>query len=314
MANRPQESLRNTYGKTLLALGRVNPDIVVLDADLAKSTQTQTFGKEIQERFLDIGLSEQDMVSMAAGISLTGKTVFASSFCVFLTGRVFDQVRQSVCYNRANVKLVATHSGLGVGEDGATHQSLEDIALMRTLPGMRVIVPSDSVETASAIEYVAATEGPFYVRLTRSNLDVIHPAGHRFQFGHIDVLRDGTDVTLAACGAMVEKALDGADLLASLGISAAVLNVSTIKPLDGETLLRFARQTRGLVSVEDHSKTGGLGGALAEFLSQHHPMPMRILGMDNQFGCSGKPEELYRHFGLTAEAIAAAARELASPR
>ncbi|HNX98386.1 MAG TPA: transketolase family protein [Candidatus Aminicenantes bacterium] len=314
MADRPQESLRNTYGKTLLALGRKNPDIIVLDADLAKSTQTQYFGKEIGDRFIDIGLSEQDMVSTAAGISLTGKTVFASSFCVFLAGRVFDQVRQSVCYNRANVKLVATHSGLGVGEDGATHQALEDIALMRTLPGMRVIVPADSVETASVIEFVAKTEGPFYVRLTRSNQGVIHPADYRFRFGQIDVLRTGSDVTLAACGTMVEKMLDAADLLAASGISAAVLNVSTVKPLDGETLLRFARATRGLVTMEDHTRAGGLGSALAEYLCQHHPVPMRILGVDDQFGCSGKPEELYRHFGLTAEAAATAARELANPR
>ncbi len=306
------ESLRGAYGKTLLKLGRENPDLVVLDADLAKSTQTQVFAKEFPGRFIDMGLSEQDMISTAAGIALTGKTVFASSFCVFLVGRVFDQVRQSVCYNRANVKLVGTHAGLGVGEDGATHQALEDIALTRALPEIRIIVPADAVETALAVEYAAATPGPFFIRLTRNNLPTLFGAEHRFVMGRAPLLRDGSDITLIAIGAMVEKALQAAELLAAAGISAAVLNFSSLKPLDEDALLRCAEKTGRILTVEDHSVHGGLGGACAEFLSQRRPVPMKIMGMDNQFGRSGKPEDLYAHFKLTAADIAAAAREMLS--
>jgi len=305
-----KESLRAAYGKTLLQLGQADKRIVVLDADLAKSTQTIIFAKEISDRFIDMGLAEQDMVSTAAGIALTGKIVFASSFCVFLAGRVFDQVRQSICYNNANVKLVGTHSGLGVGEDGATHQSLEDIALMRTLPNMRIIVPADAVETAQAVQCAAAMEGPFFIRLTRGNLATVYDGGYRFALGRASVLKDGDAITIVAIGAMVEKALQAAEALAASGITAAVLNLSTIKPLDGETLLRFARKTRGFVSIEDHSTRGGLGGALAEFLGQNCPRPLRIIGVEDQFGRSGTPEDLYRHFGLTADRVAAAARAI----
>jgi transketolase len=306
------ESLRGAYGKTLLKLGHENQDLVVLDADLAKSTQTQVFGKEFAGRFIDMGLSEQDMISTAAGIALTGKTVFASSFCAFLVGRVFDQVRQSICYNRANVKLVGTHAGLGVGEDGATHQALEDIALMRALPEITVIVPADAVETALAVEFAAATPGPFFIRLTRNNLLTLFDAGHRFQLGKAPLLRHGEDITLIAMGAMVEKALKAAELLAAEKISAAVIDFSSLKPLDEEILLRYARTTRHIVTIEDHSVHGGLGGACAEFLSQHCPVDMKIMGMDNQFGRSGTPEDLYIHFKLTAADIAAAGKKMLS--
>lgn len=306
------ESLRGAYGQTLLKLGRENLDLVVLDADLAKSTQTMVFAREFAGRFIDMGLSEQDMVSTAAGIALTGKTVFASSFCAFLIGRVFDQVRQSVCYNQANVKLVGTHAGLGVGEDGATHQSLEDVALARTLPGMTVIVPADAVETAQAVEFAAATPGPFFIRLVRGNLTTLFGPEHRFVLGQAPVLRNGTEITLVAMGAMVEKALQAAELLAAGKISAAVIDFSSLKPLDGDTLLRFARKTGRILTVEDHSLRGGLGGACAEFLAQHCPVPMTLMGMDDQFGRSGKPEDLYAHFKLAAGDIAAAARLLLS--
>ena len=306
------ESLRGAYGQTLLKLGRENPELVVLDADLAKSTQTQVFAKEFPGRFIDMGLSEQDMISTAAGIALTGKTVFASSFCAFLIGRAFDQVRQSICYNRANVKLVGTHSGLGVGEDGATHQSLEDVALARALPCLTVIVPADAVETARAVEFAAATPGPFFIRLTRNNLTTFLGPEHRFVLGRAPLLRDGSDITLAAMGAMVEKAMHAAELLAADNVSAAVIDFSSLKPLDEETLLRCARKTGHVVTVEDHSVRGGLGGACAEFLAQHCPVPMTIMGMDNQFGQSGKPEDLYVHFKLAAVDIAAAAKRLLS--
>ena len=304
------ESLRNAYGQALLRLGRENPDLVVLDADLAKSTQTQVFAREFPGRFLDMGLAEQDMVSTAAGIALTGKTVFASSFCAFLIGRAFDQVRQSVCYNRANVKLVGTHAGLGVGEDGATHQALEDVALARTLPGLTVIVPADAVETARAVEYAAAAPGPFFIRLTRGNLPTYLPAGHRFEPGRAPVLREGGDVALVAMGAMVEKAMQAADLLAGRGVAAAVLDFSSLQPLDGDALRHWARRTGHVLTVEDHSVRGGLGGACAEFLAQHHPVPMTLMGMDGQFGRSGKPEELYACFRLTASDVADAAQRL----
>ena len=218
-----KESLRDAYGKVLVKLGRKNPDIIVLDADLAKSTKTITFGKEISERFIDSGLSEQDMVSTAAGLSLTGKVVFASSFCVFLVGRVFDQVRQSVCYNNANVKLVATHSGLGVGEDGATHQALEDIAMLRPLPNMRIIVPADAAETVQAVEYVANHPGPFFVRLTRSDLEKIYDDTYRFRLGRASLLREGKDIAIIAIGAMVEKALQAADMLKEFSVDTAVV-------------------------------------------------------------------------------------------
>jgi transketolase len=304
------ESLRGAYGQALLRLGRGNPDLVVLDADLAKSTQTQVFAREFAGRFIDMGLAEQDMVSTAAGIALTGKTVFASSFCAFLMGRVFDQVRQSICYNRANVKLVGTHSGLGVGEDGATHQALEDVALARTLPGLTVIVPADAMETARAVELAAATPGPFFIRLTRNNLPPLFGPDHRFVLGRAPLLRDGADITLVAMGAMVEKALQAAELLAADRIGAAVVDFSSLQPLDGDTLLRCARRSGRILTVEDHSVRGGLGGACAEFLAQHHPVPMTIMGVDDQFGRSGKPEDLYALFKLAAGDIAAAARKL----
>jgi transketolase len=306
-----KSSLRGQYGKTLLDLGRSREDLMVMDADLAKSTKTLTFAKEIKDRFIDMGLSEQDMISTAAGLSLTGKTVFASSFCVFLIGRAFDQVRQSVCYNQANVKLVGTHSGLGVGEDGATHQTLEDVALTRTLPNLRVIVPADARETDFTIRYAADTPGPFFIRLTRQDLPDLHPEGHVFTPGKGSVIRDGEQVTLVAMGAMVHVALAAADILArDHNIPAAVINMSAIKPLDSDLLMQFARKSKGFVTAEDHSVYGGLGGAVAEWAAQHHPLPMRMVGMKDQFGRSGVPEDLYEHFGLNAARIVAEARSI----
>jgi transketolase len=307
-----KESLRGEYGKTLLRLGRENKDIVVLDADLAKSTKTLTFGKEFSDRFIDMGLSEQDMVSTAAGISLTGKIVFASSFCVFLTGRAYDQVRQSVCYNNANVKLVGTHSGLGVGEDGATHQMLEDIALLRPLPNMRIIAPADAVETAQAVEYAANTYGPFFIRLIRGSLEKIYDSSYKFEFGKAPVIKEGKDIAVFAMGSMLEKALEAARLLEQESIDAAVINVSTIKPLDKETVLGVAKKTKAVITIEDHSVYGGLGSAIAECLSQNHPTKMKIIGVDNQFGRSGGIEDLYSLYNLTARRVVDEAKKLLS--
>lgn len=296
-------SLRGTYGKTLADLGKSMDNLVVLDADLAKSTKTITFAKEFKDRFIDMGLAEQDMVSTAAGISLTDKVVFASSFCVFLSGRVYDQVRQSVCYNNANVKLVGTHAGLGVGEDGATHQSLEDIALMRPLPNMRVIVPADSVETDQVIRYVANEPGPFFVRLTRSDLPIVHDEQYQYEFGKASVLREGSDCAIFAIGAMVGKAIDAADQLKSKGINCSVINLSTIKPFDEDCVLKYAKQCGKVLTVEDHSVYGGLGSTVAEFLAQNHPVKMKLMGTCNQFGKSGSPEELYCCYGLAVDDI-----------
>jgi len=298
-----KESLRGQYGKTLIELGGVDKNIIVLDADLAKSTKTLGFGQEFRDRYFDMGLSEQDMISTAAGISLTGKTVFASSFSVFLTGRVFDQVRQSVCYNNSNVKLVATHSGLGVGEDGATHQSLEDIALMRSLPNMRVIVPADSVETKKVIEYVSTEYGPFYVRLIRGELPVVCNENGSFKPGRSEVLIDGDDLVIFAIGSMVSKAMEAAELLRNLSVNAAVVNLSSIKPMDEETIIKLAENTNHVITIEDHSVYGGMGSAVAELLSQRAPTKMKIIGVENSFGRSGKPEELYELYKLTPERI-----------
>jgi len=303
-------SLRGTYGKTLVNLGEKNPDLVVLDADLAKSTKTLLFGQKFPERFFDFGLSEQDMISTAAGLALSGKTVFASSFCVFLVGRAFDQVRQSIAYNRANVKLVGTHSGLGVGPDGATHQSLEDLALIRAVPGFRIFCPADAIETRQAVEYAAGQEGPFFIRLTRNNLLTVHREEYRFDPGRTDVLREGGDITLCAHGIMVEKALQAARQLADRKIESTVLNISSLRPLDGETVTDFARKTGAVLTVEDHSVYGGMGSTIAELLAQHHPTPMKIMGMDNEFGRSGEAEDLYRHFHLDTESIVFSALEL----
>ncbi len=303
-------SLRGQYGKTLAELGDSDSNIIVLDADLAKSTKTLTFANKFKERFFDMGLSEQDMISTAAGISLTGKTVFASSFSVFLTGRVFDQVRQSVCYNNANVKLVATHSGLGVGEDGATHQALEDIALMRTLPNMRVIVPSDSIETNRVIEYVASEYGPFYVRLTRSDLPIIHKEDFKFNPYKAEIISTGEDLVIFSAGSMLHKAIETIDKLRKFSISAEVVNISSIKPLDEETIIRSAIKSRKVITIEDHSIYGGIGSAVAELLSQKCPSHIKIIGVENRFGRSGKPEELYNLYKLTSERIVEEARIL----
>ncbi len=297
------ESVRNAYGEKLIELGKKNKDIVVLDADLAKSTQTIRFGKEFSDRFIDSGLSEQDMISTAAGIALTGKIVFASTFCVFLTGRAYDQIRQSVCYNKANVKLVGSHSGLGVGEDGATHQILEDIALMRALPNMRIIVPADATETSQVIEYVANEYGSFFVRLTRSKQPKIYDENYKFEFGKASVLRDGDDIAIFAIGAMVGRSVDAAEELNSRGIRAAVINASSLKPFDENTLLDYAKKVKGIITVEDHSIYGGLGSTVSEILSQNHPVKMKIIGVNDKFGRSGSPEVLYDYFGLNVKRI-----------
>lgn len=302
---------REAYGKALAALGAARQDIVVLDADLSGSTKTAVFRQAHPERFFNMGVAEANMMGVASGLASTGLTAFASSFAMFAAGKAFEQVRQEVALPRANVKICATHAGITVGEDGASHQVLEDIALMRVLPNMTVIVPADATETEQAIAAVAAHDGPAYVRLSRFPTPIfLDPKTHRFEIGRISTLRDGGDVTLAACGVCVHPALEAAELLARDGIAARVLDVACIKPLDVATLLAAARQTAGIVTVEEHQRAGGMGSAVAEAVSEDAPCPVVRLGMRDRFGESGSGEALMEHFGLTAPHIAAAARKL----
>ena len=302
------KATREALGETLVELAAEGrDDIVVLDADLAKATTTAKFGAAYPDRFFDAGIAEQNMTGMAAGLAVGGKTAFTASFAVFATGRAYDQVRNSVCYANLDVKLCPTHSGITVGPDGGTHQMIEDIALMRVLPNMRVLVPADYHAAKAAIRIASETPGPFYVRLGRLALPEIYPADMEFELGRAYVLREGTDVTLAACGAMVSRALAAADMLAQDGVSAEVIDVMSVKPLDMGTLLASAGKTGAVVTCEEHSCIGGLGAAVAGFLVEHVPCPMERVGVRDVFGTSGDPEPLMAHFGLTAADIASAA-------
>lgn len=301
---------REAYGKALVRLGEENKDIVVLDADLAKSTKTIDFAKAFPERFFDMGIAEQNMIGTAAGLALSGKIPFVSSFAIFATGRAFEQLRNSVAYPKLNVKVAATHAGVTVGEDGASHQSVEDIALMRALPNMTVIVPADAVETEQAVRKAAEYQGPVYIRLGRSGVPVIYDENYRFEIGKAHILREGSHVTLIAAGIMVSAALEAADLLAREGIEAEVINLSTIKPLDAQTLLQSLRKTGCAVTAEEHSIIGGLGSAVAELAAENYPVPIIRVGIKDVFGESGKPAELLEKYGLTPLDLVRAAREV----
>ena len=300
---------RDAYGEVLLELGKERNEIVVLDADLSGSTKTKKFAKAFPERFFNIGVSEQDLIGTASGLALAGKLPFASTFAVFETGRAWEQIRQTVCYSHLNVKLVATHSGITVGEDGASHQAVEDVALMRVLPDMTVIVPADGNETKQAIRAAADYNGPVYVRLGRSKVPAVMPDDYRFKIGKAYTFRTGRDVNIIAMGIMVRPALDAAKLLQNDGIDAGVINMSTLKPLDTETLLDAAKQSRLILTAEEHSIIGGLGSAVSEFLSGSHPVRVIRIGMQDSFGCSGSPSELLKLYGLTAENIAKTAKD-----
>jgi transketolase len=296
-----KKALRDAFGKTLVALGHEDPRIVALDADLSGSTRTSWFAKEFPHRFFNAGVAEADMIGTAAGLASVGLIPFASTFAVFGTGRCYDQIRQSVCLNESNVKIVVTHGGVTVGEDGASHQMLEDLSLMRGLPHMRVVVPSDYYETVAAVRCAAALEGPFFIRLTREKFPVIYAEGAcPFELGKAHTLREGKDLGIAACGLLVHVALEASELLAAKGITTEVLNVSSIKPLDEAALEAMARKTGAVLTMEEHSVVGGLGSAVAETLGERFPVPLRRMGVRDSFGLSGKPEELLEHFGLTA--------------
>jgi len=302
---------RDAYGAALVELGQKNPAVVVLDADLSKSTKTYNFGQKYPNRFFNIGIAEQNMMGTAAGLASAGKIAFASTFAVFATGRVYDQIRNSIAYPRLNVKIGATHAGLTVGEDGASHQSVEDIALMRCLPNMTVFVPADSVETRAAVLAAAEFEGPVYIRLGRSEVPVLHDeANFHFVPGRAIKLREGKDAAIIACGIMVSAALEAAEQLANQGVSVQVLDVHTIKPLDVEAVVEAARTTGAVVTAEEHSINGGLGGAVAEALVENYPVIMRRVGVRDTFGESGKPQELLEKYGLTAPDLVRAVHEV----
>ena len=299
---------REAYGNALASLGEKYTDFVVLDADLAAATKTGVFKKKYPERFFDCGIAEADMVGVAAGLAASGKTVFASSFAMFAAGRAFEQIRNSVGYPHLNVKIGATHAGISVGEDGATHQCNEDIALMRTIPGMTIVNPADGIEAAAAVEAAINTKGPFYLRFGRYAVPYLYDENYKFELGKGVKLKDGKDVTIIATGLMVHLALEAANTLAAEGIDAEVINIHTIKPLDKDMVVASAKKTGAVVTAEEHSVIGGLGGAVCETLSENAPVPVLRVGVEDRFGMSGKVPELLNGYGLTAENIADKAR------
>ena len=305
MAEVKKIATRESYGNALVELGQENPNVVVLDADLAAATKTGMFKKAFPERHIDCGIAECNMIGIAAGLAAAGMTPFASSFAMFAAGRAFEQVRNSVGYPHLNVKIGATHGGISVGEDGATHQCCEDIALMRTIPGMTVIVPSDDIEAKAAYEYV----GPVYMRFGRLAVPVINDEDYKFEIGKGKVLREGTDVAIIANGLCVAESLDAAEKLAAEGINAQVINMATVKPLDTELVLEAAKATGKVVTVEEHSVIGGLGSAVCDVLSEQLPTPVLKVGVNDVFGHSGPAVELIKEFGLDGDSIAAKVKE-----
>ncbi len=294
---------RDAYGAALFELGKRREDVVVLDADLSGSTKTAKFAKAFPGRFFNMGISEQDMIGTAGGLSLAGKVPFASTFAIFETGRAWEQIRQTVCYSGLNVKLVATHGGITVGEDGASHQSIVDVALMRALPGMTVIVPADGMETEQVIIAIVDYNGPVYVRLGRMKAPAVMPDDYKFDMGKAYLFHLGKDANIIACGIMVSSALEARKMLASEGLDVGVINMPTVKPLDAEAVLKAARSSRLVVTAEEHSIIGGLGSAVCELLSEEHPVKVKRVGVKDKFGKSGKPGELLEAYGLTAKGI-----------
>ncbi|TGE33910.1 transketolase family protein [Desulfosporosinus sp. Sb-LF] len=306
---------RDAYGKALLVLGAENPNVVVLDADLSKSTKTADFGKKYPERFFNMGIAESNLIGTAAGLAATGKIPFASTFAIFAVGRAFEQIRNSVAYPKLNVKIAATHAGITVGEDGGSHQAIEDVAIMRAVPNMVVLVPADGEETRQVILAAANYKGPVYIRMGRLEVPLLFGGDYHFEIGKANVLKEGTDVAIMANGLMVSIALEAAAALASEGISVSVVNVASVKPLDEETIVRVAKQTKAVVTAEEHNIIGGLGSAISEVLGEKQPTPMVRVGLKDTFGESGRPLELLEKFGLTkADLIKAVHEVLAKKR
>ena len=311
MSEKIKMATREAYGKALAALASEMPDLVVLDADLSGSTKTKEFAKVAPDRFFNCGIAEADMIGVACGLASCGKVPFASSFAVFAAGRAFEQIRNSVCYGKQNVKIAASHAGITVGEDGGTHQAIEDLAIMRSLPGMTVLVPSDWVQTRWAVRAAAEYKGPVYLRLGRLAAPQVYEEDQRFEWGRGLLVRPGKDIAIFACGMMVAESLAAAELLAKEGVDAAVADIHTLKPFDSELVLAEARACGAALSVEEHNILGGLGSAVAETLAEAGlGLPFARLGLKDQFGQSGKPAELLRHYGLDAASIAAQAKAL----
>ncbi|MFH1128525.1 MAG: transketolase family protein [Candidatus Omnitrophota bacterium] len=300
---------RDVYGKALVELGKINKDIVVLDADLSSSTRTSFFAKEFPDRFFNFGVAEQNMMAAAAGLSSCGKTVFVSTFAIFATGRAWDQIRNTVSYNNFNIKIVATHAGISVGPDGSSHQALEDIALMRVIPNMNIIVPCDGPQTHDAILTCVNTPGPFYVRLGRPKVNTIENKGE-FKLGKAQVLTEGNDCAIIACGILVEEALTAANNLLQKGIKARVINMHTIKPIDREMLIKVANETKGIVVCEEHAVIGGLASSIDEVVAENCPIKTIRIGIKNRYGQSGEPTELLKEYGLTSFDIEKAAEKI----
>ena len=306
MADIRKVATRQSYGEALVELGAAHDDFVVLDADLAVATQTGKFKAAYPDRFIDVGIAEQNLMGVAAGIATTGRKVFASTFAMFAAGRAFEQVRNSIGYPHLHVVIGATHAGMSVGEDGATHQCNEDLALMRAIPGMTVIVPADDVEAKAAVRVAYEAEGPVYVRLGRLPVPVIHKDDYHFELGRGVVEREGSDVTVVACGLEVSAALEAAKTLADKGLSCEVINMATIKPLDGDLIVASARKTRRVVTVEEHSVIGGLGSAVCDLLCEACPTPVKKIGVNDVFGESGPALDLLAKYGLDGAGVAEA--------
>ena len=309
MADVIKTATRDAYGKALVELGQKNDKVIVFDADLAAATKTGMFKKEFPERFIDCGIAESNMMGVAAGMATAGYTVFASSFAMFAAGRAFEQVRNTIGYPHLNVKIGATHAGISVGEDGASHQCCEDIALMRTIPGMTIINPADDIEARLAVMAAAETDGPVYMRFGRLAVPRIFDENYKFEIGKGVYLKEGTDVTIIATGLMVERALQAAEMLAAEGISAAVINMATIKPLDRDIIIDAAKKTGAIVTAEEHSVIGGLGSAVAEVVCETMPVPVMKVGVEDTFGKSGPALELLEIFGLNAQNICEKAKK-----
>lgn len=310
MAEIKKKATRAAYGEFLVREGANNEKLIVMDADLSGSTKTKEFAKVFPERFVQSGIAEQDLMAEAAGIALSGHVVCASTFAMFAAGRAYEIIRNSIGYTGANVKICATHSGITVGEDGASHQTFEDIALMREIPGMVVVNPADAVSASALLKKVVDMDGPAYVRLGRASVPVLYDEDHQFQLGKAEMLRDGSDVTVIATGIMVSAAVEAAESLAEEGISVRVLDMHTIKPLDEESVIKAAKETGKIVTAEEHSVIGGLGSAVAETVVRNCPVPVEMVGQKDVFGESGKPDELLKKYGMTAGDVVEAVKKL----
>ncbi len=307
-------AMRNAYGEALVELGAGNPRVVVLGADTTDSMKSGMFGAKYPERFFNLGIAEQNLVGVAAGLAFGGKIAYAGTYAIFVPGKCVDQIRNMLCYADLDVKIVCSHAGITVGPDGGSHEQVEDIALMRCVPHMRVIVPADAVAVKSIIKAIADIPGPFYVRLTRgvikgSNTPIVYENGFEYKLGKANVVREGDDVAIFGCGIMLPEALRAAESLASKGVSASVIDIHTVKPIDQETVVKYAKKCGCAVSVEEHNIQGGMGSAVAEVLTDQYPIPLKRVGVNDTFGESGEAQELLNKYGLTAAHIEQAARD-----